>query len=572
LMLVGSTQSGKTCVLNTLARALTLLSPKDGGAAAIAAALAPAGAPALSEEALAAVVADIELALTGLAVPPRQVKTKTINPKALPQSQLYGDFDVNTHEWTDGVLANAVRAFVTDPANALKWVVFDGPVDAVWIESMNTVLDDNKKLCLNSGEIIKLTPDMTMMFEVDSLEQASPATVSRCGMVYLEPNQLGWQPIVASWIRTLPEVNGLTGHAALLQQLCDTYVPQLLALCTKRLTAVTRVPELTYLSAFLSLFNAALGEAGMSAAAYADDDGMPMREVREHLTSAELAAVEAVERVRLQAIFVYTAVWSFAAPLDRPSRVRLYEQFSEWWPLGAAADTAPAVSAEALPAPARDCTLPDFQLMLRNMAASYDVLRTRSAVMGALGLKAGGAAAAAVETPGMTPAAGVPATPAATAAAPPPATGLTREELLSALCLPRVDWRPWSSLLQRISGLAEDVDVCPLPPDVEYGDIIVPTVDSVASSAIMLLLTTQGRHVMAVGSTGTGKTVSVLRSVLPALDSSKFLSFLLQFSARTSAEQTQSIIDAKLSKRRAGVFGPPLGRRAVFFVDDISMP
>ena len=236
------------------------------------------------------------------------VHVHVINPKAVTMGQLYGDTN-EAKEWMDGVLAYTVRECCRDQSSDKHWVMFDGPVDALWIESMNTVLDDNKKLCLTSGQILVLTPYMTMMFEVEDLAVASPATVSRCGMVYMEPVSLGVTPLIDSWFQGLPEsLNRVEGLKPKLRALFDAHVEDGIYFIKTNCKEPVQTMENSLAASLCRLMDCYLN-------AYKENEykKVPMDDL-EYLDSI------------IESIFIFSFIWSIGCTVDLEGR----RKFSSW--------------------------------------------------------------------------------------------------------------------------------------------------------------------------------------------------------------------------------------------------
>lgn len=98
----------------------------------------------------------------------------------------------------DGIASSLFRDYANSTSEAVQWAIFDGPIDSLWVENMNSVLDENRLLCLGNGERIKLSWRMRVIFEVGELWHSSPSTISRCGIIYFPEDTVNWDSIVRS--------------------------------------------------------------------------------------------------------------------------------------------------------------------------------------------------------------------------------------------------------------------------------------------------------------------------------------------------------------------------------------
>ncbi|KAF2360955.1 Dynein heavy chain AAA module D4 [Trinorchestia longiramus] len=504
-MIVGNPIGGKSCGLRVLAKALASMNARDEG-----------------EE---------------------KVQVGVINPKSVTLGQLYGQFDPVTHEWSDGVLAVLFRKFAMSSSSDRKWLVLDGPVDSVWIENINSVLDDNKKLCLMSGEIICLSSTTNIIFEVEHLEKASPATVSRCGMVYMEPMALGWKPLVESWLANLPQTLTNT-HKAVLTALFHRFVPPLLAFVRRHLLwfklersesyiekDVSPTTDLNLVRSLMNLFDCFKGE--FEDPAYTKHH--PETDIRAHLES----------------IFLFSVIWSLGGALNEPSRALFDVLLRELFQGPPSEESTKKYGLSKVIDPPHE-----YQLPIPDEGTVFDYRFVKEG---------------------------------------------------------RGYWQKWSEDLANASSI---------PRDAAPHEILVPTVETVRMSALLQLLLTQSAvPLLVVGPPATGKTMYITVSgmtmyitvsgmtmyitvsgmtmyitvsgktmyitvsgmtmyitnfLMNRLKSDAFKPLQLSFSAHSTTSHVQELVMGALDKRKKGkatrVFGPPIGKKCVMFVDDLNLP
>lgn len=274
-------------------------------------------------------------ALTSLAekgVAEYKTTFKVINPKSITMAELYGTFDSSTHEWTDGVLGRTFREMATAATEERRWIVFDGPVDSAWIENLNTVLDDSKKLCLMNGEIIPLTrPWMGIFFEMSDLKKVSPSVVGRSGIAYLESRKLGWTALKKSFVESLPNRTFDQEKIDLLDDLFDWLVPPVLSKIKQQSGLFLPYMELhlvkcqlSLLSSLLGVTSAATGGRRKAGAGGGGKDAASSSSSTSESKDSGGQQHQEIDSTHMQMAFLFSVLWGICCTLPEQARYDWY--------------------------------------------------------------------------------------------------------------------------------------------------------------------------------------------------------------------------------------------------------
>ncbi|CRG96277.1 dynein heavy chain, putative [Plasmodium gallinaceum] len=219
-----------------------------------------------------------------------------INPKSISIDDLYGNVHIKTREWKDGVFSKYMRNYSKRDDCDKAYIIFDGNLDSHWIENMNSVMDDNKVLTLSSNERILLKNHMNLVFEFSDLMFATPATISRAGLVYfsVDPNDL-WKNYFLSWIDKHDNFN--SSIKKIFEKLMYKYVEPTFSYLNTLQTSI-KISPMSHIQSLAALLDILLVDNNY----------------------------ESVEHY-----FIYSVIWCFGSFLGEKDNVNYKKCFDKYW-------------------------------------------------------------------------------------------------------------------------------------------------------------------------------------------------------------------------------------------------
>jgi dynein heavy chain, axonemal len=244
------------------------------------------------------------------------VHISVVYPATLSIYELYGGYHLST-EWRDGLISKILRESINaqmHKSTRKRWIVFDGSIESEWVDYLNSVVDDSRLLCLLSSERIQVPSTVSILFEIHDISRASPAIVSRCGVVYVEESQIDMLALVRHWgMNTLPKYVSRQSAKVLISTI-EANIEVTVSFVHSECNEVTKTSSNHLVQSFLHLFEAKLLE-------YLSID--PLNPSK----SSSIDSDSFVQDIDLMnATVLWCLIWSVAANLDDHSR----SVFHEW--------------------------------------------------------------------------------------------------------------------------------------------------------------------------------------------------------------------------------------------------
>jgi len=390
-----------------------------------------------------------------------------IDPKAVTADELYGCMNPKTKEWKDGVLSVMMRNMNKNIApykasQKYKWVILDGDVDPEWIESLNTVMDDNKVLTLVSQERIPMTPEMRLVLEISNLKNATPATVSRGGVLYVNDSDIGCRPYFDSWLMKYKKIEkGLPENVftlAYTQYLSDSFTDDL-----RHKSHITPTCDMACMQSLTTIID------------QLDYQLHSSKEQYDHLKKLREENNEEAIKIIYEGFFVFAGMWAYGASLDEDKI-----QFSNSW---------------------KSLSSKQFKYEGDQQVFEY---------------------------------------------------------YFDPILAQFVNWK------QRVAHFNVDFEGL-------FSNLVVPTAETTRQAVLLDMHVASKKGMLYVGAAGTGKT-TIIKDYFSTLDKEKTIYAGINFNSYTDSKAMQVVVESQVDKRSGVIFGPPLGKVLIYFMDDLNMP